>query len=249
MSNYGFDLSGSGYSGFELSGSGYSGFELSGGGYNGFELSGGGPGSYIGDSILDDDGDDDYYEKKYKHIGLLILIPMAPLIFAICIVSIMYFGEGCVYPIISYFNRYPLNLCLKIKNCYKKIKNCFNFMTCDKIEEHNFINNFPIVDSKLNPVFINDLYNHNEEKVKEKESLECAICLDTICLEDYDKTKSQLVFLNCIHVFHTECIQPWVKSQVQTISVPNCPTCRLQIANIPDTKITITYDSDDSFSD
>jgi hypothetical protein len=242
MSNYGFDLSGSGYSG-------YNGFELSGSGYNGFELSGGGPGSYIGESILDDDGDDDYNEKKYENVGILVLVPMAPFIMGCCGICLLCLCDGCIDPISSYFNRYPLNLRLKINNFCKKIKNFFNFMKCNKIEEHNFINNLPIVDSKLNPVFINDLYNHNEEKVKEKESLECTICLDTICLEDYEKTKSQLVFLNCIHVFHTECIQPWVKSQVQTISVPNCPTCRRQIANIPETKITITYDSDDSFSD
>jgi len=48
-----------------------------------------------------------------------------------------------------------------------------------------------------------------------------AMC--SICLEDYEKGE-KLRMLPCHHMFHTECIVPWL-----TERFPNCPLCKAQI--------------------
>ncbi|CAL5369177.1 unnamed protein product [Camellia sinensis] len=56
-----------------------------------------------------------------------------------------------------------------------------------------------------------------KEKVEDEEGKRCAICLD-------DFEPKQLVTLTpCNHMFHEECIVPWVKSYGQ------CPVCRFVI--------------------
>ncbi|KAF5960978.1 hypothetical protein HYC85_002187 [Camellia sinensis] len=56
-----------------------------------------------------------------------------------------------------------------------------------------------------------------KEKVEDKEGKRCAICLD-------DFEPKQMVTLTlCNHMFHEECIVPWVKSYGQ------CPVCRFVI--------------------
>ena len=63
------------------------------------------------------------------------------------------------------------------------------------------------------------IYNTNFFKKKS-----CAICLEDITIEPYNKTN---VKLNCGHVFHIECMRLWTISKN-----PNslkCPMCRGEI--------------------
>ena len=122
---------------------------------------------------------------------------------------------------------------------YTKIKYKLN----SKIEERKL----PIKNSKLNPIFIKNLNIKNLKNVDEKKTLECTICLDEIDLEKYKKKKIKLIFLDCSHVFHTQCLQPWIKSKVLNTTAPNCPLCRQCIVDIKEIKVvnySYSYNSD-----
>ena len=45
----------------------------------------------------------------------------------------------------------------------------------------------------------------------------------SICLEDF-KTGDNIKKLNCTHIFHTECLEPWLNDNNR-----NCPMCRTDI--------------------
>ena len=62
---------------------------------------------------------------------------------------------------------------------------------------------------------------HGKEKEKEQETETC-----TVCLEDF-KPEEEVMLTPCNHMFHEDCIVPWVKSHGQ------CPICRLQFARLP----------------
>lgn len=65
----------------------------------------------------------------------------------------------------------------------------------------------------------NDSY-HVSEKRKEHEDLKrCAICL-----EDFEP-REQVLLTPCNHMFHEDCIVPWVKNHGQ------CPVCRFAICD------------------
>jgi hypothetical protein len=106
--------------------------------------------------------------------------------------------------------------------------------------------NNPIVKNKLNKKFIKNLNTENHEKINKTEELECSICIEPIELDKFKLTKNKLVFLNCGHVYHTPCLQTWVKSQIKQINKPNCPLCRDIIVNYSEKIEHVTYDSDAS---
>ncbi|XP_022775833.1 uncharacterized protein LOC111317657 isoform X1 [Durio zibethinus] len=61
--------------------------------------------------------------------------------------------------------------------------------------------------------------NYNErEKEKDEDGKRCAICL-----EDFEP-REQVMLTPCDHMFHEECILPWVKSHGQ------CPVCRFVLS-------------------
>ena len=59
--------------------------------------------------------------------------------------------------------------------------------------------------------------NANEELLHDKE---CAICANEY---DCHNADSQIVQLPCLHVFHKECVYPWLEKKL------TCPVCRLSI--------------------
>jgi hypothetical protein len=105
--------------------------------------------------------------------------------------------------------------------------------------------NSQIINGKLNKKIIKTLNINNHENVDKTTSLDCSICIEQINLETFKLKSNKLIFLNCNHVFHTECMQQWVKSQVKQINKPTCPLCRDIIINIEQPKC-INYSSDDS---
>ena len=52
---------------------------------------------------------------------------------------------------------------------------------------------------------------------------QCSICLEEFC------SKSELAYTKCSHVFHKECIVPWIQECVNNSSSYSCPLCRSQI--------------------
>ena len=105
----------------------------------------------------------------------------------------------------------------------------------------------PIIKGQLNPKFIKKLNVNNYKNINKKNGFDCSICIESINLEKINLKKNNVVILNCHHVYHTNCLQPWVKSQVAQINKPNCPLCREIIIEFND-KQTYNYNYD-NYSD
>ena len=156
--------------------------------------------------------------------GLIVLIVMGPFILVVLMCMILIIRDTIYDPIYKYF-----------KKIWYKYKN--------KIESKK---NETIVNGKLNKKFITSLNTNNHEKINKKEIMDCSICIESIELDKFKLTKNKLVFLNCGHVYHTTCLQSWVKSQIKQINKPDCPLCRDIIINIEDKLSYIDTESDDS---
>ena len=109
--------------------------------------------------------------------------------------------------------------------------------------------NAPIFNGTLSSKYITTLNTNNHSKIDKKEKLDCSICLEPINLEKFKLKKNDLVFLECGHVYHKDCLQSWVKSQIKNIDKPNCPMCRTMIVDYCKKEYTFTnYDSDHSIN-
>ena len=156
--------------------------------------------------------------------GLLVLIVMGPFILVVLMCMIFIIRDTIYDPIYNYF---------------KKIWYEYKY----KLESKK---NETIVNGKLNKNFITSLNTNNHERINKKEIMDCSICIESIELDKFKLTKNKLVFLNCGHVYHTTCLQSWVKSQIKQINKPDCPLCRDIIINIEDKLSYIETESDDS---
>ncbi len=183
--------------------------------------SGSGSGSWINSNVKTKIAD----EEKYNNgLSIGLFLALSPLIVAGCAIILCF-----VY----------INMYIPIKEKIQKLKN-FCIQKRKEID-------LPIYKNKLNPTFINKLNKNNIDKVKnKKEPLVCSICLDEINLENYKEKKTDLVFLNCSHVFHKDCINSWVETKVKSYTTPECPLCRDTIINIGSVKKNISYSSDSS---
>ena len=185
-----------------------------------------GSGSYI-------DQDNNIVIEHSNGISIGILLALSPLILGVILVILVF-----IY----------INICLPLEKKIISLKYSYNLKQKDKKQ--------PIYNNKLNPTFIKKLNKNNIDKVKNKtEPLECSICLTEINIENYKNNKTDLVLLNCSHVYHKDCLNPWVKEKAQSFNSPDCPYCRDKIISVNDFKINIAqesdssgYDSDDYYS-
>jgi E3 ubiquitin-protein ligase RNF115/126 len=56
------------------------------------------------------------------------------------------------------------------------------------------------------------------EDAKRTESKECSVCKD-----EFESTQHDLVRMPCMHIFHNDCIMPWLDKH------NSCPTCRFEL--------------------
>lgn len=181
-----------------------------------------------GDLIIDDEIVDDVKYSYGLYIALSPLFLIGFLISSVIIYSVLDFIFD------------------SINNSLKNIKYKYNIKQEQK--------KLPIYNNKLNPAFIKELNQNNIDKVKnKKEALECSICLTEINIENYKNNKTDLVFLNCSHVYHKDCLNPWVKEKAQSFNHPDCPYCRNEIIDMNTIKqiytynqVSNSYDSDNS---
>ena len=68
-------------------------------------------------------------------------------------------------------------------------------------------------ENKINPKIISEIKKNTIKLENIKESI-CSICLD-----DFDSEK-EIIFLDCKHIYHTECILEWINKDA------SCPLCR-----------------------
>lgn len=82
-------------------------------------------------------------------------------------------------------------------------------------------NPMPKIISKRLSLFYqdNDRYHVNEQRKEHEDTKRCAVCLD-----DFESGE-QVLLTPCNHMFHEDCIIPWVRSHGQ------CPVCRFAICD------------------
>ena len=185
-----------------------------------------GSGSYTYDEQTNDDiGEVTGFDKSH----LLVMIVFSPLI---CVIS------ACILVFIRFY------IIDELISKYKQI----NFYCSRKyniyIEEKKHPT--PIKNNKLSTNFIKECNKSNINQPNTE--LDCSICLEQIIVEDYMKSKNELIFLSCSHVFHTSCIQVWTNTLINNGQNVNCPLCRDIIINIEDNSKYINYASDSSDS-
>ena len=137
------------------------------------------------------------------------------------IISIIICALPCIFAII---------VCLV--QCFKEI---YDYDFCYRFKEKK---KMIIINNKLSNKYIKSLNKTNIQKIK---SHECSIC--------FEEVKKNQVTLNCGHVFHKKCLQPWIKQKICNNENPSCPTCRDIIYNKSHKEryivYNISYDSDD----
>ena len=159
-------------------------------------------------------------ENNFKYGILLAISPL------ICVITIF------IMAILNLYIYEPLkDVIIKLKKKYKT----------KKIEKK-----LPIYKCKINTFYIKELNKNNFEEVKnQKKNLECSICFEEINIEKFKHKKTDLIFLNCSHVYHTNCLQSWVKTRVDDFINPDCPCCRGEIFAVKQFQNEkISYDSD-----
>ena len=157
----------------------------------------------------------DTKDNEDKYIYIYELIPIL-IPFSMCFI--------CCFYLLIY---------LKIKDCiWKKIKyfKARKEQKKDTKVDHN----------GLSSNYIKELNKHNFTLETE---LECSICIDTINLEE-KKSKQNVIFLNCGHPFHKNCLQSWVKTNINQGTCISCPMCRRQIIKNSYSKVDYSSDSD-----
>jgi len=196
---------------------------------NGYPINISGSGSYSEDESNDDSNITNHTFNPIT--GLLIC--MSPLILAggFCILIILY---NLITTIIT-----------DIKENYQK---CLYNKNKAK---------FPIKNDMLTLKYIKKLNKNNMTEKENDENIICAICLDSIDIKTYNKNGNKFINTSCKHIYHTDCLQEWVKQNVQQGNSPECPLCRENICKETKNKDFIAYnndynhisDSDDSFDD
>ena len=57
---------------------------------------------------------------------------------------------------------------------------------------------------------------------------DCSICLEEISFSN----KKDIIELDCNHLFHKECLNPWIRNSLRLNNNAGCPLCREIIINI-----------------
>jgi len=85
--------------------------------------------------------------------------------------------------------------------------------------------------------------SHEEKYDAEKNTYEQRTC--TICLGEFTNTKIRK--LRCSHIFHSECIESWIKEKI--IKVPKCPTCNKELTSLQPPSAEVERDFETSFEE
>lgn len=143
-----------------------------------------------------------YYNKDSNNGWALIFIVMGPFILGMSIGLFICMYENFVYPI--------------VKRC--NVSKCNS--TCIKNNSTNIKNN------KLSKSFIKTLNDTNKIDTTLDD---CSICIDPIEISSVKcccSSNTTIIYLGCSHIYHKECLQNWVESQIHSQNNISCPMCR-----------------------
>lgn len=149
--------------------------------------------------------------NKDKTVDLVALLAL----FSICILVCLYaICKGlCIVGYLIAFR------CERIFGCKKKYKELFNIGPI-----------LPIKNDKLSKRYINKMKSINKTNFIEHYNKSTDLDMTCgICMENMKIKRQKIIYLNCGHIFHDNCIQSWVKTNIQNGEIPSCPKCRFCI--------------------
>ena len=95
------------------------------------------------------------------------------------------------------------------------------YKTCFCLRSRAVNNHDSDLDNSLNQESRNAINSKIISEIKKNtiklENIKESIC--SICLDDFDSEK-EIIFLDCKHIYHTECILEWINKDA------SCPLCR-----------------------
>lgn len=146
-----------------------------------------------------------YYNKHSNNAWALVFIIVGPFILCLAIGIFIW-----IYDRINDNIIYPIEKCCKNPRC------CIVSS-----------NNTPYIkNNKLSNSFIKTL---NDTNKIDKPTDDCSICIDPI-EATYVKcccvSNTPVIYLQCSHIYHRECLQNWVEEQIHSQNNISCPMCR-----------------------
>ena len=71
-------------------------------------------------------------------------------------------------------------------------------------------------------------YSTHDKDINQKN---CSICLTSMMINEDSSIRNNIIvkLLQCIHMFHKECIDKWINVKLKNILTPKCPICRILI--------------------
>ena len=106
---------------------------------------------------------------------------------------------------------------LIVKQIQYKLSNCQN-QNQEQNQNHNQNENLVRTNSQVINNYIENLSNNNKKLVKNQD---CSICIEPL--------KKNYVILECGHIYHIECIKPWIETNMNSNKNALCPNCREEI--------------------
>ena len=157
----------------------------------------------------DSESESEYEESHHTElIGTIIILCICLLPFFMIISTIIY--ESC------------------IKSCIKSIQNMCIYLINNNNNNNN--NNTDSHENTYNSDSDDEDYNYNPVKIKIINVNDFIINMDdynelktencSICIELIENDNNEIIKLNCNHVFHKDCLSPWL------VNENTCPLCR-----------------------
>ena len=135
--------------------------------------------------------------KKTKIIYIVVLVICGFLVMLIVILIILY-------------------ICIK-----KKMEDRFREINEENVEKEKKMKENKkkieqLYETILRPqIFSNDILNNN-----------CNNTICSICTDNFEVEKSEVMITPCKHIFHYTCLKPWIDNNILT---PKCPNCNYNI--------------------
>lgn len=161
--------------------------------------------------LLIDFNNDEYSVDEYLEISILTENPSKKTKIIYIVVLII-----CGFLIILIVILIILYICIK-----RKMENRFRDSIDENIEkEKKIAENKKKIDilyeTSLQPqIFTNELLNQN-----------CDNSICSICTDNFEIGKSEVMITPCKHIFHYNCLKPWIDSNILS---PKCPNCNYNI--------------------
>ena len=152
------------------------------------------------------ESESEYEESHHTElIGTIIILCICLLPFFMIISTIIY--ESCIKSCIKSIQ----NMCIYLINNNNNNNTDFHENTYNSDSDYEDYNYNPV---KIKIINVND-FIINMDDYNELKTENCSICIELI-----ENDNNEIIKLNCNHVFHKDCLSPWL------VNENTCPLCR-----------------------